>query len=388
MAFNTSRRDFLSAGLAVPLAGAGSSLGLFKPPADKTGKAPASPAKPAYRTLGRTGLKVTTVGMGCMITSDPSVVVRALDSGINHFDTARGYQHGNNERMVGTALGPRRKQVVLSTKTEARNRDGALRQLDTSLRELNTDYIDIWFLHGKDSPEDANDSLIEAQQMAKQQGKIRFAGISTHSSPVMAPWMAQKGVFDVMLTVFNFSMGADVAQAIETAAQSGMGIVAMKVMAGGFREQRPGSPIYDKLSQPGTPLAALKWVIHHPAVATTIPSITDADQLEENLRAMQEPFSASDAKLLAARLERISPLYCRMCGQCESACPKGLPVADTLRCLMYAQGYGQFALGREKFIELVGDGGARCADCHTCPVVCPHGVDVAGRMRRAQELFA
>ena len=388
MAFSTSRRDFLSAGLMVPLAGAGSGMGLFNNPPDFTGKKPASPVKPAFRTLGRTGLKVSTVGMGCMITSDPSVIARALDSGINYFDTARGYQHGNNERMVGAALGDRRKQVILSTKTHARSKDEMLSHLETSLRELNTDYIDIWFLHGKDSPDDVNDSAIEIQQLAKQQGKIRFAGISTHNPTAMAPWMAQKGAFDVLLTVFNFSMGADVIQAIDAASKAGMGVIAMKVMAGGFRKLRPGDPLYDRLSQPGTPLAALKWVINHPSVATTIPSITDADQLEENLRAMHEPFSGSDAKQLAARLERIAPDYCRMCGQCQGACRNGLPVADTLRCLTYAEGYGQFALGREKFLELALDPATHCAGCSSCTVLCPHGVEVASRMRRAQELFA
>lgn len=388
MALNTSRRDFLSAGLLVPLAGAGAGLGLFNPPTESSAKSSAAAVKPRYRTLGRTGLKVTTVGMGCMITSDPSVIERALDAGINYFDTARGYQHGNNERMVGAALGARRKQIVLSTKTEAHDKDGAMRHLETSLRELNTDYIDIWYLHGRDNPEGANDGLIEAQQLARRQGKIRFAGISTHNSPRMAPWMAQKGAFDVLLAPYNFSMQPEMDRTIATASEAGMGVVAMKVMAGGFREQRPGSEIYRKLSQPGTPLAALKWVIKHSSVATTIPSITDAYQLEENLKAMAQPFNDADAALLSAHLERIAPHYCRMCGDCEGACRKGLPVANTLRCLMYAEGYGQFALGREKFLELALDSAAQCAGCYACTVACPHGVNVAARMRRAQELFA
>ncbi len=118
---NTSRRDFLSAGLsaglALPVMGAGSAMGLLQSSPESTAK---SPVKLDYRTLGRTGLKVTTVGFGCMITSDPSVIERAADIGINYFDTARGYQHGNNERMVGAALGARRKQVILSTKSDAR----------------------------------------------------------------------------------------------------------------------------------------------------------------------------------------------------------------------------------------------------------------------------
>ena len=121
MPSKTSRRNFLSAslsaGLLAPLASATPAIGVLKP---QSGDAPSSSAvKLSYKTLGRTGLKVTTVGFGCMITSDPSVIERAADLGINYFDTARSYQHGNNERMVGAALGAKRKQIVLSTKTHA-----------------------------------------------------------------------------------------------------------------------------------------------------------------------------------------------------------------------------------------------------------------------------
>src|ERR1017187_8401393 len=377
----SSRREFVSAGLMMPFAGA-RSAGLFEPFQNSSAAPANSAVKLDLRTLGKTGLKVTTVGFGCMITSDPSVVQRAVDLGITYFDTARGYQHGNNERMVGAALGSKRKQVVLSTKTEARDKAGQLKELDTSLAELNTDYVDIWYLHGKNSSADIHDDMIEALQLAKQQGKARFVGISTHSGQQqLLPWMAQKGAFDVVLTAFNFSMDPGMEQAIDTAAKAGMGVVAMKVMAGGSRNQ--------KLAQNGAMLAALKWVINYPNVATTIPSMTDMDQLEENLKAMEGAFSEGDQKLLAAHLERIQPFYCRMCGKCEGTCAKGLPVADVLRFLTYVDGYGQFALGRERFLELGSEQVAvRCGDCAECTVKCPFGVQVASRMARAQELFA
>jgi len=391
MPSKTSRRNFvsagLSAGLLAPFAGAYPAIGALDPSQAATSSG--SPVKLAYKTLGRTGLKVTTVGFGCMITSDASVIERAVDLGINYFDTARGYQHGNNERMVGAALGAKRKQIVLSTKTHAPDKAGMLQDLDQSLHELNTDYIDIWYLHGRSGPADIADDHIEAQQLAKQQGKVRFIGVSTHSGqPQIIPWMVQKGVFDVVLPAYNFSMDAAMDQAIDTAAKAGMGVVAMKVMAGGFRSVKPGSPLAQKFAQPGALLAALKWVVNKPGVATTIPSITDMDQLDENLKAMDQPYSPADAKILAAHLERIRPLYCRMCGQCDSACRNGLPVSDVLRCLTYAEGYGQFALGRERYLELASARSARCADCASCTVNCPHGVHVARRMARAQELFA
>ncbi len=390
----TSRRDFLSAGLsaglALPAMGAGSRMGLWPQSAESAAKSAVSPVKLDYRTLGRTGLKVTTLGFGCMITSDPSVIERAADIGINYFDTARSYQHGNNERMVGAALGARRKQVILSTKSGEENKENLLKELDTSLRELNTDYVDIWYLHERGSAADIRDDMIEAQQLAKQQGKIRFAGVSTHGGQQkLLPWLAQKGVFDVVLTAYNFSMDSTMEQAIGAAAKAGMGVVAMKVMAGGFRDLKPSNPLYTKLKQDGAMLAALKWVINKPNVSTTIPSMTDMDQLDENLQAMAHPFAAGDEKLLARQLELIGPLYCRMCGKCDGDCQKGLPVADVLRFLTYADGYGQFALGRERFLKLPDEQVAvRCGDCAECTVKCPYGVQVSNRMTRAQELFA
>jgi predicted aldo/keto reductase-like oxidoreductase len=391
MTLKSSRRDFLSAGLMVPFAGAASNLGLLGTP--DSSKAPAGSANSSvklnYRILGNTGLKVTTVGFGCMITSDPSVITRAADIGINYFDTARGYQHGNNERMVGAALGAKRKQVVLSTKSPASDKESLLRDLDTSLAELKTDYVDIWYLHAKDKPEDIHDDLIEAQQIARQQGKIRFAGMSTHALPRMAAWTVEKKAFDVALTTYNFTMDEKMDEAIAALAGTGTGVVAMKVMAGGFRHVKPSDPVYPKLKRDGAMLAALKWVLKKPNVATTIPSMTDMDQLDENLRAMAEPFAGADEKILAAHLEQIRPLYCRMCGQCEGACSQGLPVSAILRILSYADGYGQFALARERFQELREEHAAvRCGDCSQCTVHCPNGVQVASRLARAQELFA
>ncbi len=390
MKSKASRRDFLSAGLILPIAASASTkMGIWDSPEKLSAPSKSEAVKLEYRTLGRTGLKVTTLGFGCMITSDPSVIERAADIGINYFDTARGYQQGNNERMVGAALKKKRKDVVLSTKSHSGDRAALLADLDTSLRELGTDYVDIWYLHAKGAPGEVHDDLIEAQHLAKQQGKIRFAGVSTHSGQQQVlPWMAQKGVFDVVLAAYNFSMDQGMAEAIETAAKAGLGVVAMKVMAGGFRQLRSKDPIYDKLQREGAMLSALKWVIKNKNVHTTIPSMTDMDQLDENLQGMARPFSTADEKLLARQLEYIQPLYCRMCGKCEGTCAKGLPVADVLRYLTYAEGYGQFALGRENFLTLPSEQAAvRCSDCDTCTVECPHGVRVADRMSRAQELF-
>lgn len=396
-----SRRGLLTAGLALPAAA------FAEPPQAASGE-----AKIAYRTLGKTGIKVTSLSFGCMTTSDASVIEHAADAGIIHFDTARGYQNGNNERMVGTALKGRRQKVVISGKSARKTRQEALTELDTSLRELATDYLDIWYLHMKNDPAEVTDDLLEAQRTAKKAGKIRCAGVSTHfNMDRMLHYLAQQGQTDVALTTYNFAMRSvaadmnanttapktDMTTVIREARKAGMGIVVMKTMAGGINRVQRGDRLYGaepqtlvkRLGQPGAALAAIKWALRNESVDTAIVCMTDHDQLQENLRAMSEPFSEKDGTLLSEQLARIGPAYCRMCGTCQGVCEKGVPVADMLRFLTYAEGYGQFAMARERFLELPDHvRSVRCADCSSCSVDCPNGVQVREHVGRAQELFA
>jgi hypothetical protein len=184
-------------------------------------------------------------------------------------------------------------------------------------------------------------------------------------------------------------MGQTLDPVIAAAHAAGKGVVAMKVMAGGFRVAKPGNKLYDTFKKDGALLAALRWVLKSPDVDTTIPSMTDMDQLEDNIKAMTGGFSRSDEALLARQLEYIAPLYCRMCGKCDGTCAQGLPVAEILRYLSYADGYGQFSLGREQFLQLPAEvAQVRCGMCPTCTVDCPHGVRIVERLSRAQEIFA
>lgn len=392
MKSDSSRRSFLAASIALPAAGLAKTSNLSEASAALAApaSAPVSTAKPQYKILGRTGLKVTTVSFGCMITSDPSVIERAADVGIIYFDTARVYQGGNNERMVGAALKSRRKNLVLASKSGAKTKAEALAHLDTSLQTIGTDFVDIWYLHAKSKAEDISDELLEAQFEAKKAGKIRFAGVSTHNGQDQVINAAIKcGKIDVVLVGYNFATDSKVGDAIAAAHKAGLGVVGMKVMAGGFRRMKPTDKAYEVLKRDGALPAALRWVLKNPNIHTTIPSMTDMEQLDENFKAMSEKFTAVDEKVLAQQLDFIRPLYCRQCGACEGKCPQGLPVADMLRYLMYADGYGQYPLARERFLELPAEvASVRCRDCSGCTIECPNGVRVSQRLTRAQELLA
>jgi uncharacterized protein len=378
-----SRRNFLAAGLTLPAAALATPQTPQARPAAR-----ASAGAVAFRTLGKTGLKVTSVGFGCMVTSDASVVARAVDMGINYFDTARIYMGGNNERMVGGALKGIRNRVALSSKSEATTAAQARADLDTSLKELGTDHLDIWYMHGRDQPKAITDEIVPVWEDAKKQGKIRFIGVSTHNPNAMVDRILQIGKFDVVLSVYNFAVGSGNDATYERLDRAGLGLVGMKVMAPASRVFGFKSTGKDVTKRPGGALASLKWGLRNSHIGTFIVSMTDTDQLEENFRAMSEPFGAQDEKLLAAANEQIRPLYCRMCYQCAGQCPKGAAIPETIRYLSYADFYGQFPLGREHFAALPEETRAiRCGDCETCSVACPNGVHVSERMIRAQELF-
>ena len=390
MKTDTSRRNFLAAGLALPAAGLASATSSPTPSALAPQQAAPTPGKVTYRVLGKTGLKVSTCGYGCMITSDPTVITRAVDMGINYFDTSRGYQSGQNERMVGAALGAKRKDVFLSSKCDQKTGAGNLAEIDTSLKELNTDHLDVWLLHGLGTPAEITDDRVEALRKAKEQGKVRFIGMSTHTLPAVVDRVIEAKL-EVVQAQYNFTSAAEWGPALDKLQKAGIGVVAMKVMAkvgrgrGRGADAAPPPPARPANFAP----AALKWAIRNPVIATTVPSMTDIDQLEQNFSVMAQAFTDADQKILTARLEEITPYFCRMCGTCAGQCPQGLPVADMVRFVMYADGYGQFPLGRENFQRMSAEHQAvKCSQCPTCVVKCAHGVTVAERMMRAQELFA
>ncbi len=377
-----SRRHFLMSGLAVTQAS----------------KKPTTTPALRYRVLGKTGLRVTELGYGSEAVSDSSVLARGLDLGLNFFDTARSYESGNNERYLGQALGARRKQIVLSSRSYEKTAAGIKRDLDESLRDLRTDYLDIWYIGSKDKPSDVTAEMIEVQRAAQKAGKIRFRGFSTHRPANMLGFIIENK-FDVVQTPYNFAIGTrrdpmrqdgtNLDQFLDRMKQAGIGVVAMKVMAGGYRGRAASDPLYGVYQRPGAYAAAIRWALRSDRVQTTSVRMTDHDQLLENMQAMASPYSPSDEKLLAARLDHIRPVFCRMCGACDGVCPKGLPASDIVRFVTYADGYGDVRLGRASFGRLdAGSKAVKCGDCASCPIRCPNGVRVREQLIRAQTLFA
>jgi predicted aldo/keto reductase-like oxidoreductase len=379
VSYNPSRRQFLQAGLAMPAAGLVSSTGL-EPALQESRKV-------VYRTLGKTGLKVTGVGFGIGFVPVTDVVARAIDMGINYYDTSRDY--GDSEKIFSGVIKGKRDKIHIATKSPSRRKNDILKDLDTSLQALGTDYVDIWHLHARDTPASIPDEALEAMQECKKSGKARFIGFSCHDPNRMADFVIETKTFDVIQTTYSFPIGGYYRdRAIKKLHDAGIGIIAMKVVVAltGLNLKKLDNP-------PATtgegPLAGIKWVLKNPAIGTTVPHMRTIPELEMNFRAMQEDFTPADEKLLYVRNEQIRPSYCRMCYECAGKCPNGIPVTDVMRFLAYHDFCGNYHQARLSFMGLskeVRD--IRCSECSACVIECPNGVHVRDRLIRAQGLLA
>jgi predicted aldo/keto reductase-like oxidoreductase len=377
----TSRRAFCLTGIAGPAA------------AQLAGTKSTTPAL-RYRTLGRTGLKVTELGCGCEAVSDPTVLERAADLGINFFDTARSYQGGNNERSLRPTVLKRRKQMIIASRSYGASAREIQAHLDESLHEIGVDYLDIWYIGAKDEPAQVTDDMLDVQAKAQKAGKIRFRGISTHRLHRLMPLITGKGNFDVVQIPYNFAIGTrrdtmnmdgtNLYQCLDALKKANIGVVAMKVMAGAYRGRTPSDPLYDVYQKPNAHASAIRWALRDDRVQTTSVRMSDHEMLDENVRAMSAPFSAADEKVLAAYADAVRPVYCRMCGSCDGSCPNGVRVADVVRSVMYVDGYGHFGMGLERFDRA---SAAPCPRCPGCTIECPNGVQIPKQIVRARELF-
>jgi len=332
-----------------------------------------------YRTLGRTGMKVPVISFGVMRADNPNLCKAAYEKGIRLFDTANGYQNGNNETMLGNLLKdyPRNsffmatKVKPVGTDQEGKPSDQTtsedfLAKFETSLKRLKMDYVDILYVHDMRSLEMLEyKPIINAAKKLKKDGKIKFLGFSTHANePLVINAAAELDTWDVILTSYNFkhTYVTELNSAIKKANQAGIGIVGMKALAGGgFLDKEKTRPINSG--------AALKWVLSNPDITTIIPGMTDFDQLDLNVKILSDlSISDSEKKDLAYALAEPG-LYCTGCTKCLTSCPKNLPVPDLMRAYMYAYGYSNPGMAYSLLGE-IGTGDNPCKDCNSCKVDC------------------
>lgn len=354
-------------------------------------------AQMEYRTLGKTGLRVSALSFGVMRLSEPAVLHAALEMGINYFDTAHAYQNGNNEKMLGEVLKKAgRDKVLIATKIPPFRRMATIKvvespqsmeeRMNESLRRLQTDYVDVLFLHAIADPEwPVREEMLGLCERLKKSGKTRFAGISFHESGQLyvdiADRALQHGVYDVLLASLNFKSPPEHIAALKRARQKNVGIIAMKTQVGGYQQ-----PVGSTLS---AQQAALKWVLDCPFVDCAIPGMVNQEQLRENGGVVGKKLSWSDRKVLDRYYAGIRDFFCVRCGTCTGMCPSGVAISDVNRALMYAEGYGDYELARSTYQELPpAASGLACTSCTEPACRCINGIPIAERMRHAHAMLA
>jgi len=309
------RREFV--------AGAGAALSLF--PAGLAGlEREKASGGLERRALGKTGEKLSFIGFGGIVVNDVSAeeasnsVRFAIDAGINYFDVAPSY--GNAEDMLGPALEPYRKDVFLACKTQERTKDGALGELDQSLKKLRTDHFDLYQHHAVTKKADVETifgpgGAMEAFEAARKTGKVRFLGFSAHS--VEAAMALMDGYdFDTILFPFNYATwnaGNFGPQVMAKAKAEGMGILCLKAMAKGpwpeGAERRYDRTWYEPLDQTEEANLALRFTLSHPVTAAIPPGDRRLFDLAVELAKGFEPITPEQEKTLKAQAAAGTPLF-------------------------------------------------------------------------------
>ena len=344
--------------------------------------------KMPYRRLGRTELKISEIGFGGAI-EDPAVLSRAIDRGINYIDTARAY--GPSEGRIGEVMKRRRDEVVLATKfapDAETTRKGILESLETSLRELKTDSVDLVQVHalgGDDGIQRIqNPELFEAFRIAKRDGKARFLGCTSHAGNrvEILSYAIKSGKFDVILVTVNYSTyeETETDKLLALAKQHDVGVVAMKVQQGNAKVEgiTDGTESVRQTN--------LKWALSTD-IATVISSMPTYDQLKEDMGAAGKRMSMGDWDLLERYTAAISKDYCRMCDRCLS-CPEGVAVPTVLRYAMYYKHYHQQDRATKLYQELAPhECAGACTSCGLCEERCTYGLPVMAKLREAHRLM-
>ncbi len=328
------------------------------------------------RKLGNTGMELPVVSMGAIWSLNPNLVKAAMVAGVEHFDTAHGYQKGGNEEMLGKVLKDYpRDSYTIGTKLGSEDPEKFMGKLDISLKRLNTDHVDILYTHGASSREDVlSGPVMNNLQQAKKLGKTRHIGLSTHSNePEVIRAAIESGVYEVIMPAYNFRQDHrdEMAEWIKKASVAGIGIVGMKAMAGG----KPGKDADRKMHF----RAALKWVLQNPHVHTAITGIRTFEEMHENMAVMNDLRLNREEKefLHSASLEK--GMYCDGCRQCVQSCRKNLSIPGMMRAYMYAYGYGEMKMAKDELAALdIRDN--PCNDCSVCTAECKKGFDVPEKL--------
>ncbi|MFC1564260.1 aldo/keto reductase [candidate division KSB1 bacterium] len=388
-----------------------------------------SPRIKEYRTLGRTGFKVSDISFGCASLTNPGVLQEALNMGMNYIDNAEAYGRGQSESVTGDVLKKfDRKKIFVTTKlalfpgrndSEEQIRD----RVAKCFERLQTDYIDCLMIHMGLLSNIKHEAFHKVAAELKSDGKVKFLGLSNHgkqqsiSGPTedkmddVVAAAAEDGRFDVVLFTYNFILREPGERILRICKEHNIGTTLMKTnpvhkynaysnMVEGFKKEGRDIPDwylklleeygnyaaksddfrkkYNLTDDSQVTGAAMKFVIGNPDVNTVTITINNFDILKEYVSLSGERLAISEEGLLSGYKQSLGRYYCRhSCGICESACPENVPVNTIMRYNHYFNAQGREKHAMEKYNALETPKADKCRNCSgLCEKICPYGVPI------------
>ncbi|OGN93449.1 MAG: hypothetical protein A2Z75_06245 [Chloroflexi bacterium RBG_13_50_10] len=362
-----------------------------------------------YRKLGNTGLMVSILGMGSSpfqngtVEACTALLEQATDLGITYYDTARSYLNG--EETVAQ-LAPRVKNaLVITTKTGARGGKYCLRDLQRSLKTMGRDRIDVWMTHMVQTEHEyelctALGGFCDIATAARQAGLVRAIGASFHAPTHLILRAIQERAFDVVMFQFNMIgretiFGSSIASYREVllpaARANGVGVVVMKVLAGG--ELHHGAPQLGFVADPtkGRDVigGAIRYVTMHPDIATAVVGMSSTDEVVRNVMAVE---GVDDTKLdtfssWTHRVNEIDIRQCTRCGMCLGICPREIEIPKVFRLYDQLRCFGMAGVARYKYAAMDVKA-SLCTRCGQCQKVCPEAFDIVTALEIADAALA
>lgn len=331
-----------------------------------------------YRTLGKTGLRISRMGFGGIpiqrIDAEGTKLLlkKMAEQGINYIDTARGYTV--SEEYIGYGLEGLRDKFVLATKSMSRTKEAMASDIETSLRNLRTDYIDLYQVHNPNMDQleqvTGKGGALEALMEAKDAGKIGHIGITAHSTAVFEKALELDWVETVMFP-YNIveSQGEEL---IRRCAEKNIGFIAMKPLAGGAIED---------------PALALRYVCSNPDMTVVIPGMAEMSELETNIAACENtaPLSEEEQEQIANVRKQLGTDFCRRCNYC-APCTVGISIPNVFLMQGYLRRYGLGDWARARYGAMETKAGA-CVECGDCETRCPYQLPIRQMMRQAAQDF-
>ena len=327
-----------------------------------------------YRILGKTGLTVSRMGLGGIpiqgsnAEGAKALVAALLENGVNFIDTARGYTV--SEALLGEALVGVRDRFVLATKSMARTKEAMAKDIEISLENLRTDYIDLYQVHNPSAADlatvVAEGGALEALLEAKAAGKIGHIGITLHSAELFAEALTLPWVETVMFPYNIVETQGD--GLIAACLERDIGFLCMKPLAGGAIEDST---------------TALRFIAQNPAVTAVIPGMADAAEVAKNAAAVNDPAPLTEEE--RASIEEIRASlgtgFCRRCGYC-APCTVGIKIPAVFLFEGYYSRYDlkDWAIARYATLEKKA---SACIGCGACEARCPYHLPIRAMLQRA-----